>query len=1235
MDLVRSQPWRYATAVVAAAVALLARWLLVRAVGDVPTFITFYPAVMLVALLCGLGPGLLTSLLSSLVVAYFVMPPRGFDIHGVADIVSLAIFFSIGVSFSVVAARYRRTREKAATYQRELAIRESQERARREKEEVLRRYELLAGNSRDIMLFMDRSDGRVLEANEAAIRAYGYTREELLGLTIGDLRAYPSQAQIAEQMEAADERGLLFQTEHRRKDGSAFPVEVSSRGATIGERRMLVSVVRDITERRAAEEALRESEQRLRFHLENTPMAVVEWDKDFTVTRWSGEAERMFGWTEAETVGAPIADLNMIVEEDVPIVQRTMERLTDGSNRHVVSSNRNCTKDGRVIECTWYNSVLLDADGRMASVMSLVLDETERKRAEEALRAVSERERFLADVVETANVAFGVGTADGRLILFNQAFADLTGYSRRELEDRQLTWTQDLTPVEWREREAAWLTEAVQTRQPVRYEKEYLRKDGTRVPVELFVQPEFGGHGSLQYFRAFVADITERREAERALDESQLRSQLMAETAGALLSSDDPQRQVEHLCRQVMERLDCQVFFNFLVDEQAGRLRLNAYAGIPEEEARSIEWLDYGVAVSGHAARGARRIVAGEIQTTLDPRTELVKSYGIQAYAAHPLIGQGRVLGTLSFGTRTRAHFADDELALMKAVADHVAIAIERKRVGDAARAELEKTEFLLEAARAVSDRTDIEGMLQGLTDVILSSTRHSRLTISLWDPDRRELTTVVAAGKHPLAGVTAAWDQISGPTREVLTERHTVVADFDAPTAKPRAATPERAARLALLVPLLRGERVLGLLAIDEPGRRLEFTGREIQVMEAIATQTAVAIENAQLYEDQRRIALTLQKQFIHPLPEIDGLELAVVSETAFQPELIGGDFHDAFLLPSGLVAVLLGDVEGKGVRAAGLSETVRSAVRALAIVSASPSEVLSGVSRMLLQQRSEQFVTALLLVIDPASGAAVAASAGHPPALHLRVDGAQPIATDFGPPLGTFEWEYGQTSFTLEPGDSLLAYTDGASEARKDGRLFGEEGIIRVARTLRDKAPAQITQTVRDAAIDFGGRLRDDLQLIVVKFLGAGTHVGAEAAAGLRARQMRAEIPSDPQHLLQTRHAVRDFLQAHGVDEPTVEELVLCVEEACTNAIRHSGCPEPGEVSLSIRDEMVEVCVRDRGRGLDLAAIDLAHQPELMGLGGRGLYLIKSLADELELANDGGACVRIRKRRAPGTKG
>ena len=155
---------------------------------------------------------------------------------------------------------------------------------------------------------------------------------------------------------------------------------------------------------------------------------------------------------------------------------------------------------------------------------------------------------------------------------------------------------------------------------------------------------------------------------------------LLAETASKLLRSESPQDVVEALCTKAMAVLDCHVFFNFLLDEQNGRLHLNAGAGVPEEEKKKIEWLDYGVTICGCAARDSCRIVAEDIQHTSDPRTELVRSFGIQAYACHPLQARDRVIGTLSFGARTRTSFSKEDLALMKAVADHVAIAMERKQ---------------------------------------------------------------------------------------------------------------------------------------------------------------------------------------------------------------------------------------------------------------------------------------------------------------------------------------------------------------------------------------------------------------------------------------------------------------------------------------------------------------------------------------------------------------------------
>ncbi len=126
---------------------------------------------------------------------------------------------------------------------------------RKEAEAALARYRLLAEQARDIVLFV-RRDGRILEANQAAVRVYGYTAGEFVTLHIQDLRAPETQTLTAEQMAQADTEGILFETVHRRKDGTTFPVEVSSRGADLGGERVLLSIIRDITDRQRAARAL-------------------------------------------------------------------------------------------------------------------------------------------------------------------------------------------------------------------------------------------------------------------------------------------------------------------------------------------------------------------------------------------------------------------------------------------------------------------------------------------------------------------------------------------------------------------------------------------------------------------------------------------------------------------------------------------------------------------------------------------------------------------------------------------------------------------------------------------------------------------------------------------------------------------------------------------------------------------------------------------------------------------
>jgi two-component system CheB/CheR fusion protein len=160
------------------------------------------------------------------------------------------------------------------------------------------------------------------------------------------------------------------------------------------------------------------------------------------------------------------------------------------------------------------------------------------------------------------------------------------------------------------------------------------------------------------------------------LREARLR--LLSRVASDLLASEEPQSVVDGLCVEVMRHLDCQVFFNFLLAPEVGRLRLNAWAGVSPEVAAGMEWIDLGQAICGCAARDGERIVCEDVQRNGDPRDALARSHGMQAYCANPLLVQGRSVGTLSFGTRTRTRFAPDELELMRTVADQVATAMQR-----------------------------------------------------------------------------------------------------------------------------------------------------------------------------------------------------------------------------------------------------------------------------------------------------------------------------------------------------------------------------------------------------------------------------------------------------------------------------------------------------------------------------------------------------------------------------
>ncbi len=325
-------------------------------------------------------------------------------------------------------------------------------------------------------------------------------------------------------------------------------------------------------------------------------------------------------------------------------------------------------------------------------IASTERDITAQKRTVEVLR---ESEDCFRQLAESLPQLVWTCRMDGLCDYLSPQWVKYTGIP--ESKQLGMGWLNQLHPEDLERTIAVW-NAAIGAGSFFDIEFRIRRSDGVYRWFSTRAVPLRDNKGQVAKWFGSNTDIDDRKRSEEALQDSLQRFELLTGVAGNLLLTPDPQEFVEALCRRIMDHLDCHAFFNFLVDEKAGRLHLNACAGIPDEEARRIEWLDYGVAVCGCVARDGCRIVAENIGTMPDPRTELVKSYGIRAYACHPLQGaDGKVIGTLSFGTRTRDRFSDDDLAMMKAVADQVTSAMIRAKAHEALRASEKKYRQLME----------------------------------------------------------------------------------------------------------------------------------------------------------------------------------------------------------------------------------------------------------------------------------------------------------------------------------------------------------------------------------------------------------------------------------------------------------------------------------------------------------------------------------------------------------
>jgi anti-anti-sigma factor len=367
-----------------------------------------------------------------------------------------------------------------------------------------------------------------------------------------------------------------------------------------------------------------------------------------------------------------------------------------------------------------------------------------------------------------------------------------------------------------------------------------------------------------------------------------------------------------------------------------------------------------------------------------------------------------------------------------------------------------------------------------------------------------------------------------------------------------------------------------------------------------------------------ERRVAHTLQRSMLTTqLPEVDGVELAVRYLPSSSDAEVSGDWYDVIPLPDGRVGIVIGDVVGRGVEAAATMSQLRTALRAYAVEGLQPAEVVAKLHRLVGHLRVGLSTTLAYLDLDPFTLELRYVSAGHLPVLHVPAGGSPRFLTGArSTPLGAAPSQVSipQERLVLTPGDSLLLYTDGLVERRDTGIDSRLEALRAALETASSDLPTQLKQLT--TALSDGAVRTDDIALLALRAHGPPPGSFAVAIGGV-ADDLRA-----------LRHDLRTWLAGVGAEKREINDVLIAVGEACSNAIEHAGAGDEAIIEVRARMDARELLVTVGDRGVWRAATGPADR-------GHGLRLMRVLSSGMKVAStENGTRVELRFRLGSGTE-
>jgi PAS domain S-box-containing protein len=683
---------------------------------------------------------------------------------------------------------------------------------RKKAQEISERYHLLSMRARDVILFI-RPDGKIIDANQVAVETYGYAQADLLKMKLQDLRAPETLSDLSEQLNTANDGGVQFETVHRRKDGTKFPVEVSSVGADIGGERLLISIIRDITERRKNEEIVRQSMKQLALVTDIAPVYIANCSREMRFKFVNKAYAERFGLTPEDCIGKPIAEI--IGQKTLNDISEYIETVLSGQPVEFEMIFPYPEIGEFFMHCSYAPE--FDESGAVIGWVAAITDISERRKMEEAVRASEEELRQMADAMPQV---VWIADADGTVHYYNNRVSDFFGF--RKNDEGAWNWApgvfEDDLPSTLRE----WQN-AVKNKSGYSKEHRILMADGSfRWHLSRAV-PVFDANGEILKWYGTATDIHDIKQTEEALRESENRFRTMTNNAPMLIWISGPDKHSNYFN---------QTWLDFTGRTMEEELESGWMEGIHEEDyERCLEIFSTSFdAREEFEVEYRLRRFDGEYRWVVDKGVPLFTHNGTF---------KGYIGSCIDVTERKQA-----QEALLKA---------ERR----ASEEYLELLSRIVPVAQTLGTARDLTSIYRALHEFVRVSMPCSAFFVSFYDAVRKLRTAAYVCGEDGEVDISILpplpLTRDGGPNSQAIFQKKSVVVNryWDLMKNRPHVVVNEDGIdpNSSLVVPMTVMNRIIGTLEVQAYEDNA-FTNEHIIALEMVANLAAVAIENVRLLQ-------------------------------------------------------------------------------------------------------------------------------------------------------------------------------------------------------------------------------------------------------------------------------------------------------------------------------------------------------------------------------------------------